>query len=634
MALDLTPVYALRERLNAAAMAGTALLAEDFRLRRALEAFAPLEAASPVFAKIGRSVRTLLSADCPDPAGGLLEAMNLLEAVLCTQAAVGLPGPVQPIAAPADPAPPVQIPYSVLHPLLESLHSGRAKPVSEQRYEHPEWFRDHRVRMALVGALDADRSQLADLVQRWLSSESDSLLPLLKAGFDPAEPKTMSRRVQVIEAIAGAAENEFYRTSLETAAGTTRQALIFALRHHPQNTELLLTLARTERGNAKKIARCALACMDAPEVWQFWEKQLEKKPEEIGQLEWATAPAAGRLVAKQLLPLLQTMSRPMRVAERDAVFVMEPLIDALTGKCGEEICQLYRYAAEFAQRIRTERFLRDYLHGISVMGGETGVTLFTRILPRQLCVSLVANPAPDLLALAQELYQTYGDGWLGPYLTAGLLTLPAEQAYLRLETALCAGKAKDLASQISMALTALQWSRTRARWELRLGTRDPVRDTVFIDRSRPLAQPPDPRWVPRLCGLDEPRLDYALIGFIRPGDTQTNTLLGQTIYRHALEVDEPYKMPVCIDALRQCGWPHCKGLAVRYFMRRGYLDLDEVREMLYRLPGSKAAVAQEADKLYALSITRTVRLMGCKKEDFYALAAEWHHKAAEEKNAQ
>lgn len=65
--MDVKPVYELRERLRAAVIAGANLLSEDFRLRRALEAFKPLETASPVFAKVGQLTAQLLSPDCSCP---------------------------------------------------------------------------------------------------------------------------------------------------------------------------------------------------------------------------------------------------------------------------------------------------------------------------------------------------------------------------------------------------------------------------------------------------------------------------------------------------------------------------------------------------------------------------------------
>ena len=66
--MDLTPLYELRERLRAGAIAGAALATEDFRLSRALEGLAPLEKASPVFAKLGQLARSVQAPDCPDRA--------------------------------------------------------------------------------------------------------------------------------------------------------------------------------------------------------------------------------------------------------------------------------------------------------------------------------------------------------------------------------------------------------------------------------------------------------------------------------------------------------------------------------------------------------------------------------------
>ena len=56
--MDMKPLYDVKERLEHAAIAGTGLLGEDFRLRRSAEAMAPLAAASPVFAKISAGPMT------------------------------------------------------------------------------------------------------------------------------------------------------------------------------------------------------------------------------------------------------------------------------------------------------------------------------------------------------------------------------------------------------------------------------------------------------------------------------------------------------------------------------------------------------------------------------------------------
>ena len=64
--MDINPLYELRARLKNALISGTDLIAEDFRLKRAAEAMKPLEAVSPVFAKIGQLMAALLADGCEE----------------------------------------------------------------------------------------------------------------------------------------------------------------------------------------------------------------------------------------------------------------------------------------------------------------------------------------------------------------------------------------------------------------------------------------------------------------------------------------------------------------------------------------------------------------------------------------
>ena len=93
--MNTEPIYELRERLRAAAMAGTSLLSEDFRLKRAYEMFRPLEAASPVFAKVGQLTGKLTEPGCQNPQGALLDALSLVDAVLCTLGTVEVTGEIE-----------------------------------------------------------------------------------------------------------------------------------------------------------------------------------------------------------------------------------------------------------------------------------------------------------------------------------------------------------------------------------------------------------------------------------------------------------------------------------------------------------------------------------------------------------
>ena len=77
------PFFMLRERLYAAAAAGCTVIKEDFRLQRAIEAFQPLSAANPVFAKLYGMCQKLTESE--QPALLLCECIALADAVAVTQ---------------------------------------------------------------------------------------------------------------------------------------------------------------------------------------------------------------------------------------------------------------------------------------------------------------------------------------------------------------------------------------------------------------------------------------------------------------------------------------------------------------------------------------------------------------------
>lgn len=257
--MDTTPIYELRERLRAAAMAGTNLLSEDFRLRRAYEAFAPLEKASPVFAKIGQLTGQLLSPECQNTQGALLDTITLTDAVICTLGTVDVTGEVECAGGLNTEANTgslvVNAPYSTLKELLEALTtsgSGHYGYVCDAHKHNPELFRDYRVKHSLVQALGASYSGLADNVEQWLIEDGDrTILPALYKDFDPKGKKEMVRRVRVIGELAGAEANDFYVRMLADAEKEVRTELISALRYEQDNVPLLFNLTKTEKGKNK-----------------------------------------------------------------------------------------------------------------------------------------------------------------------------------------------------------------------------------------------------------------------------------------------------------------------------------------------------------------------------------------------
>ncbi len=277
--MDIAPVYELKSRLRAAAIAGTGLIKEDFRLARAVEGFKPLAGASPVFKRIAELSDTLLSDDCPDTAGTLLDLLSLTDSVICTLGVTAVKGELSDLDAPAEGNIVINAPYSVLHEIVSALTtsgSGHYSFLTDQHELNRHLFSDYRVRPALVKALGASYSETADDAEDWLCEQGKAVIPLLKQGFDPKGKKEMARRVKVIDMISGAEENAFYLEQLDNSAKDIRYRLIYALRHSKENVGRLIELCNDKGG--KKYAMAALAQMDCDKSTEHLKKLAGKNP--------------------------------------------------------------------------------------------------------------------------------------------------------------------------------------------------------------------------------------------------------------------------------------------------------------------------------------------------------------------
>ena len=83
MEIRTNPFYELRTRLYASAAAGCAIIAEDFRLKRAVEAFKPMSEANKVFGKLYDMCNALLTS--ADPATSIVDCIALADALAVTQ---------------------------------------------------------------------------------------------------------------------------------------------------------------------------------------------------------------------------------------------------------------------------------------------------------------------------------------------------------------------------------------------------------------------------------------------------------------------------------------------------------------------------------------------------------------------
>lgn len=381
--MDIKPLYELKDRLRAASIAGTSLLSEDFRLKKAAEGFKELEGASPVFKKISELTASLLSNNCPDKPAVLLDTITLADSVICTLGATDISGELSDIPVESIGMEIVNVPYSKLTVIIDALTasgSGKMEAVQSAWKETPELFRDFRVMPALVKGLSAPYAELADYVQTIIGELGADMLPLLKKGFDPKGKKEMVRRVRAIETIEsanGLNESAFYIEQLETAEKDVRTALVYALRHNEENIDKLIELTKTEKGKQKTAALTALVMFDNEKSAAFFREYSNKKPVEVLELlkkawsKWACKLTA-ELIERSLvdkdgnkITYSQLTGNKLETKTGADRWTLQ---SALYGKTGAEIEKIYR---EFDDTEFAPNLSRRLGEAIAVTGDES-----------------------------------------------------------------------------------------------------------------------------------------------------------------------------------------------------------------------------------------------------------------------
>lgn len=580
--MDLTPLYELRDRLRSGIIAGAALAAEDFKLARALEALAPLEKASPVFARLGQLTRAVLAPDCEDRAGALLDAVTLCDALLTTQASVAVPGELKPLPERKKGRAYTNAPYSVVAPLVEALTtsgSGHFSLVQDTLDTRSGLFRDYRVQQAMVQALGAGYGELADLVQRYMMNQDESVLPLLMEGFDPAGKKEMVRRVQIIESIAGERMNDWYLEQLERSKKQVRGALIYALRHDPRNLEMLLELAKKEKGDNKKLVLWALARMETPGTEAFWREQTAKNFQEaVGFFACSNTAAVTALTAelfqKELDGCSDDPSVPFPPEKEEHLRL---LLFVLVGKTGEAICEVYRRAAAMGPILDQLRVSKDD-KGRPVCeqmlfwcaGDRRSTRSFTRALVDSLLRSIQISADPMLCALAEELHRRHGGYWAAPLLTATLLTKGSREAAevgKRVITARLIEKITG--SGIKNEVLDMTFDRLCGRRE-----QVPAYQPIYGDPAVGAGVFDDAlhRYIPLPAHLDswwfdlfmERHMEQRFRSLLNPADPEQCRKVSRYLYDRIRMGKVEMVVSTAVQVLKECGWTDWKGLVASY----------------------------------------------------------------------
>lgn len=661
--MDTTPIYELRARLRAAGIAGTSLLSEDFRLKRAYEAFKPLEAASPVFAKLGQLTTQLLAPDCPNLQGALLDTITLADAVICTLGTVDIKGEVAALdivdTEKNTGSIIVNAPYSTLKELLEALTtsgSGHYAYVCDVRENRPELFRDYRVRYALVQALGAPYAELANDIKQWMKEDQDkTLLPLLYKDFDPKGKKDMVRRVTVIDAIAGAEANDFYLEMLANAQKDVRLALLNALRHNLENVPLLLDLVKKEKGKNKEKVLELLAEMDDTRACDFYQEMMKKKPENALQnLKNTTTEWSAQLVANYCNGMLEQIDSLNIMSEEKKLEVSERLqkvIRALFGKGGTAICECYRgllarkdninsllketWKVDKKNNNNNTDILRygvlETIDEISTISFAANVRRIEIALGKILHHSLIVNPDVALQELALELYTANVK-----FVPANIKFLPAaitaklirEEVCAEWLAALVPKQSKEHMVAVLEAAAYIKWDQKQGGYEFVGNYIDTYADSYESEYYNPFKMVEVPVELSHakevmdwLRQYETKAADDILGNWVVLNDKEQCQEMGEYFYNRALVSRDNNN---CIYFMNECGWTVCKGLGIKHAQNNPNISSWSLYYWLIDLSKDKDAVMEEAKAICDKVKSGELKMKNFKEQDFERYMNNWY----------
>ncbi len=563
--MNLQVLYDVKKRLEEAAMAGTALLSEDFRLQKAADALKPLASASPVFARISAGLEALRNAPEKERSVLLLDALSLTDAVVCTQGRCGVSGDLAPL--PTGGGRCLELPHGQLQPLLAALTGsggGRLETIRAAWEAQPESFGDFRVIPALIAGLGESYAELAELNLTILKAQDRNVVPMLKAGFDPAGKKAMARRVKAISALEGPEATPWLLEMLPQSKKDVRAAVLVALGADAANVPLLLELVKKERKQNREAVLEALSNHDGPEVRDFWRAEVEKTPESVyflrhNSADWVSdfAAAAFRALLEEALP-----------HGEEIVNITNDGLNALTR------CRLAAMGRTSPAMLDCWRWIAGQLPALRQVQRRFGMEFSTlgETLPVWLLNSLCEAGTGPLCGLSQELWEQDQTDfcWLPHALLAAFLTRPAAEIYDTFAPCFDNLHAASGAALLHV-FSRLRWNQEKTRYEIEMEYAPYLSEPQAV---HPLAQPLDMRWYDVLFRV---RTSRVLQGRAWPGTQSAEFVLNQAV-RNLFRPDFPESRTKTaeylsylistgggyvledVGRLQQCGWTKWKGL--------------------------------------------------------------------------
>lgn len=365
--MEISVFYEVQDRLYNVALAGSNIIAEDFRLKRAVEGLGALAEKGKVFAALKQKCEKLLEGGSDAPAQ-LAACIALADAIAVTLGQNAVPEKEEKEAHNESTGiwqqqlPVNNVAYRDMQEALVLLRKG-----SDNTYKilnrYPDVLTDIRFCQAVADGLNGKASEQGDrFAEIVLEICGDDLKEIIKDSLDLNDESAKGRQVKVIAAVYGARENAWYQelAQKESVSQKVRLEAISAMGCSTENEDVLMELYKTEKGKIKAAALEALIYAGAKGIEPYLESLYEKdsfSTAEENLIRLSPSETGAKCVLKYTQLCEVDPKKPRRLN----------LIERKTGKVAEEAMLKMLKLMNTGNRLNagTSILIRDLAEGVA-----------------------------------------------------------------------------------------------------------------------------------------------------------------------------------------------------------------------------------------------------------------------------
>jgi len=274
MEVKTNPFYELRNRLYASAAAGCSLIAEDFRLKRAIEAFQPMSEANKVFGKLYAMCNALLVSE--NKPADIIDCIALADALAVTQGTFADSSETEPAKAMKMLTPS----HMTIAALEEYKERIRKTPYAEQDFgaDFYKHIADPRLMSSFLEISGKNGGGTADLLIMLGAVYGEDIVQVYFDMLDHVDEKANGNQLRYIaDTYRDKYNDEYIRYAEdENVPQGIRIAAIEAMAYSAENDERLTVLYKTSKGKVKNAALLSLCRINSGTAEEQIKKMVEK----------------------------------------------------------------------------------------------------------------------------------------------------------------------------------------------------------------------------------------------------------------------------------------------------------------------------------------------------------------------